>query len=90
MLIEIDKKLFNDIEEYVNINSLGDINQYINFLIKKSFNIEKYGDNPFKIIEQQNNNKKNANKDVDKIIENSDNTKLQNTSKKKIRIIKND
>lgn len=89
MLIEINNKLFDDIREYVNVNSLGDINQYIEFLIRKSFNIERYGENPFQIIEKQQNNNKIENKKEEENIENT-NIILQNKSKKKVRIIKND
>ena len=44
--MEIDKKLHNEIKEYCKLNGLK-MNEFINHLIKKSFNIEKYGLSPF-------------------------------------------
>ena len=44
--MEIDKKLHNEIKEYCKLNGLK-MNEFINYLIKKSFNIEKYGLSPF-------------------------------------------
>lgn len=39
---KIDKMLFKEIEAFVELNSLGDLNAYINNLIKKGFTLEKY------------------------------------------------
>lgn len=41
----IENSLFNDIQEYCNINSL-DVNEFINTLLRRSFVIERYGERP--------------------------------------------
>ena len=44
--MEIDKKLHNEIKEYCKLNGLK-MTDFINHLLKKAFNIEKYGLSPF-------------------------------------------
>lgn len=44
--MEIDKKLNNDITAYCKENGLNK-KDFINKLLKKAFNIEKYGEKPF-------------------------------------------
>lgn len=39
---KIDKVLFKEIQAFVELNSLGDLNVFINNLIKKGFTSEKY------------------------------------------------
>jgi hypothetical protein len=46
--LEIDKKLYNDIKEYCKLNGLK-VGVFINNLLRKAFNIEKYGNTPFSI-----------------------------------------
>lgn len=41
----IENSLFNDIQEYCNVNSL-DVNEFINTLLRRSFVIERYGERP--------------------------------------------
>lgn len=90
MKIDINDKLLNDIQYYVDYNNLGNVNDFINFLIKKAFNIEKYGETPFQIIEKQKENNKDDNKIENKIIEDTKIEKKQIEKKNRIRIIKND
>lgn len=45
--MEIDKKLNNDITAYCKENGLNK-KDFINRLLKKAFNIEKYGEKPFR------------------------------------------
>lgn len=44
--MEIDKKLYGDIKEYCKLNNLK-VNAFINNLLRRAFNIEKYGEAPF-------------------------------------------
>lgn len=44
--MELDKKLHNEIKEYCKLNNLKMID-FINYLVKKAFIIEKYGESPF-------------------------------------------
>lgn len=46
--MEIDKKLYNDIKEYCKLNDLK-VGNFINNLLRKAFNIEKYGSTPFSV-----------------------------------------
>ena len=41
----IENSLFNDIQEYCNVNSL-DVKEFINTLLRRSFVIERYGERP--------------------------------------------
>ncbi len=45
-MIEIDKRLHQDIKEYCKLNGLV-MKDFVNKLLKKAFTIEKYGDKPF-------------------------------------------
>ena len=45
MQVEINTKLYNDIEAYCTLNNL-DITELINKLVKQGYMIEKYGDRP--------------------------------------------
>lgn len=51
--IDINDKLFEDINSYVTLNAIENINAFIVDMIVKGFNIEKYGNNPFEIISKQ-------------------------------------
>lgn len=44
--VSIDAKLYQDIKEYCQLNSLK-LNRFVNEMINKQFMIEKYGDAPF-------------------------------------------
>lgn len=44
--IKINEKLLCDIINYCELNNITDKNEFINKIIKKGFNIEKYGDKP--------------------------------------------
>lgn len=39
---KIDRNLYKEIEAYVKLNELGDVDLYINNLLKESFTIKKY------------------------------------------------
>lgn len=43
--MEIDKKLYEDIKAYCKLNNLK-ISDFVNAILRKAFNIEKYGDVP--------------------------------------------
>ena len=45
-MVEIDKRLYQEIKDYCKLNNLV-IKDFINKLLRKSFTIEKYGDKPF-------------------------------------------
>jgi hypothetical protein len=45
-MVEIDKRLYQEIKDYCKLNNLI-IKDFINKLLKKAFTIEKYGDKPF-------------------------------------------
>lgn len=45
-MVEIDRKLYNDIKLYCKTNDLV-IKDFINKLLRKAFTIEKYGERPF-------------------------------------------
>ena len=45
MQVEINTKLYNDIEAYCTLNGL-DITELINKLVKQGYMLEKYGDRP--------------------------------------------
>ena len=47
----IDKKLHLEIKEYCKLNNLK-MGEFINELLRKAFNIEKYGISPFSPIEK--------------------------------------
>ena len=50
-MIEIDKKLHKEIKEYCHLNNLV-MKEYVNSLLKKAFTADKFGDTPFKKIEE--------------------------------------
>lgn len=72
--IDINDKLFEDINSYVTLNAIENINAFIVEMIVKGFNIEKYGNNPFEIISRQKKEKvkkissvkKNVKSDIEK------------------------
>lgn len=45
-MIEIDKRLHQDIKEYCKLNGLV-MKDFVNKLLKKAFMVEKYGETPF-------------------------------------------
>lgn len=44
--MEIDYKLQKDIEAYCELNEIEDISKFASGLLRKAFNIEKYGERP--------------------------------------------
>lgn len=52
--MEIEKKLYSEIKNYCAINNLK-IGDFINKLLRKAFNIEKYGNKPPFLNEKINN-----------------------------------
>lgn len=50
-MIEIDKKLHKEIKEYCRLNNLV-MKEYVNSLLKKAFTADKFGDTPFKKVEE--------------------------------------
>lgn len=44
--VSIDDKLYGDIKDYCDINSLR-MREYVETLIRKSFMVDKYGETPF-------------------------------------------
>lgn len=50
-MVEIDKKLYQDIKDYCKVNNLV-IKEFVNKLLRKSFMIEKYGEKPFANLQQ--------------------------------------
>ena len=46
MKTEIKSELYDDISEYCRLNDLGDVDLFINNLLKTAFTIEKYGSRP--------------------------------------------
>ena len=44
--MEIDKKLYSEIKQYCELNNLK-ITHFVNEILRKAFNIEKYGNTPF-------------------------------------------
>ena len=44
--MEIDKKLYNEIKAYCDLNGLK-VKDYINGLLRQAFNKDKYGEKPF-------------------------------------------
>lgn len=51
-MVEIDKKLYQEIKDYCKLNNLV-IKDFVNKLLRKSFTIEKYGDKPFAEIKPE-------------------------------------
>lgn len=45
-MVEIDKKLYQDIKDYCKVNNLV-IKDFVNKLLRKAFTVEKYGEKPF-------------------------------------------
>ena len=51
--VSISEKLYDDIKDYCSLNGLK-LNSFVEDLIRKSFNIEKFGETPFnKTVESQ-------------------------------------
>lgn len=50
-MIEIDRKLHKEIKEYCRLNNLV-MKEYVNSLLKKAFTADKFGDTPFKKVEE--------------------------------------
>ena len=50
-MIEIDKKLHKEIKEYCRLKNLV-MKEYVNSLLKKAFTADKFGDTPFKKVEE--------------------------------------
>lgn len=50
-MIEIDRKLHKEIKEYCRLNNLI-MKEYVNSLLKKAFTADKFGDTPFKKVEE--------------------------------------
>lgn len=47
-MVEIEKKLYQEIKDYCKLNDLV-IKDFINKILKKAFTVEKYGDKPFTV-----------------------------------------
>ena len=62
----VNKKLYKEINEYVKLNNLGDIDLFIDKLIQYAFTIEKFGIGP--PINQKEEIKSVIKKEDDKII----------------------
>ena len=45
-MVEIDKRLYQEIKDYCKLNNLV-IKDFVSKLLRKAFTIEKYGDRPF-------------------------------------------
>lgn len=84
MKIEIDDKIYNNIEQYCKLNNL-DIKAEINKILLIGFNITKYGVKPFHNDAQIDENSLLGNKEN---IENKET--VENKVINKIRIIKHD
>lgn len=82
--MEIEKKLYDDIKSYCKLNNLK-VNTFINNLLRKAFNVEKYGESPF-VLNKNTNGKNNSleedkiNKEIaiDDLKENSGNNLIEN------------
>ena len=81
----INNKLLEEIKEYCELNNIEDIDKEINRLLRIGFNIEKYGVSPFSFVQTE---KMKEYIDENPIKENIN--KVEETQKKKIRIIKNE
>ena len=81
----INNKLLEEIKEYCELNNIEDIDKEINRLLRIGFNIEKYGVSPFSFVQTE---KMKEYIDENPIKENIN--KVEETPKKKIRIIKNE
>lgn len=46
IMVEIDKKLYQEIKDYCKLNNLV-IKDFVNKLLRKALTVEKYGDKPF-------------------------------------------
>lgn len=75
-------KIMIDIEEYCNLNGIKNIDEFVEYLLKTAFYIEKYGITPIPNI-SGNSDKKNENKKLENKI-NNENSKPKN----KIKIVK--
>ena len=64
--MEIDKKLYKDIKSYCELNNLK-VSDFINGLLRKAFNIEKYGEKPM-LIKNNNEEVKFENKNTNNIV----------------------
>lgn len=48
--IDIKPTLLNEIQDYCKVNNIDDFNGFINKLMDRGFNYEKYGDKPINNI----------------------------------------
>lgn len=71
--MEIDKKLYGDIKEYCKLNNLK-VNTFINNLLRRAFNIEKYGEAPFSPLIENSISNISDNKVAEKKIETEENS----------------
>lgn len=82
--ILIKEKLFNNIKQYCILNNI-DINEYINDLLLKSFNEDKYGSKPPFFFKKENDNQKNNEKNC--IFEEEKNTQKTEPIKEESEIV---
>lgn len=80
----LDKKLVEEIKEYCRLNDIKDYKNFINVLLQRSFNLEKYGSSPFNFNKTTSIQTEEV-KLVDKPIEEN---KEINTKKSGIKIVK--
>ena len=45
-MLNIEKHLTDDIEQYCKLNNIADVNKFCNELLQKAFTAEKYGNIP--------------------------------------------
>ena len=81
----INIKLMEEIKQYCELNNIEDLDKEINRLLRIGFNIEKYGTSPFSFVQHE---KIKEYIDENPIKENIN--KVEETPKRKIRIIKNE
>jgi hypothetical protein len=48
--IKISDELYNSITEYCSLNNIKNVNEEVNKLLQKTFNVEIYGENPFEYM----------------------------------------
>lgn len=100
--MEIDKKLLEEIEEYCKYNEIGDVEKEINKILRKGFNIIKFGVSPFRQDNEiQEEEKLKVVENVEDVtpkekkvgrprkVEEKEKQELPTQTKRKIRIIKN-
>lgn len=74
-MLDINKKLYNDIKLYCDANNIDDINKFCNNLLQKAFTSEVYGSKP-EIL-------KNVDKKVENKVYNPENEIILPTEKPK-------